>query len=256
MLLFLLLIVLFLGVRLGFSFLPLKSFSKCLVSHADARISINMLKKINLVLHSQNTEPYGLRNPDSSLPPFESISPLPLPAQTTPAFCIYLPPSSSAPAPVVHSPPAALLVPPSSPSRPKFPHSPSLPKCGASPPKHAPRPPLYHPPVVFPPPSTPPQQHKSPVYAVWCVAKPSVPDPIMKEALDYACGAGANCKPIQPSEPCYQPDTLLAHASFAFNSYFQNKKILGGTCDFGGAAMLVTVDPSECGLTAMFSSLP
>jgi hypothetical protein len=63
--------------------------------------------------------------------------------------------------------------------------------------------------------------------------------------MDYACGSGADCKSIQPNGSCFQPNTLLAHASYAFNSYWQNTKIGGGTCDFGGTAMLVTVDPSK-----------
>ncbi|MBA0845493.1 hypothetical protein Goarm_022841, partial [Gossypium armourianum] len=61
--------------------------------------------------------------------------------------------------------------------------------------------------------------------------------------MDYACGSGGNCKAIQPNEPCFQPNTLISHASFAFNSYWLNTKGNGGTCDFGGTAMLVTVDP-------------
>ncbi|KAK4771233.1 hypothetical protein SAY87_031765 [Trapa incisa] len=201
---------------------------------SDARVSIDTSKEMNSVLHSQNTDPYGIRNPDFSLPPFQSMSPLPLPAHSVPAFCVYPPPSSSAPAPAIRRPPAAI------PRPPKSPQVPSVPECGPKPPNHTRRPPAYP-----PPPTPPPQQHKPPVYAVWCVAKPTVPDTLMQEAIDYACGAGADCKPIQPNGPCYQPNTLLAHASFAFNSYFQNKKILGGTCDFGGTAMLITVDPSE-----------
>ena len=72
-----------------------------------------------------------------------------------------------------------------------------------------------------------------------------MPDPIIQEAMDYACGSGADCKSIQSNGSCYQPDTLLAHASYAFNSYWQKSKIGGGTCDFGGTAILVTVDPSK-----------
>ncbi|XP_062153329.1 extensin-like isoform X1 [Alnus glutinosa] len=120
-----------------------------------------------------------------------------------------------------------------------------------SPPKNLPpSPPIFLPPVVYPPPSGPPPPgHKlKPENPAWCVAKPTVPDPIIQEAMDYACGTGADCKSIQPNGSCYRPNALLVHASYAFNSYWQSTKEGGGTCDFGGTAMLVSVDPSfdEC----------
>lgn len=76
------------------------------------------------------------------------------------------------------------------------------------------------------------------------MAKPAVPDPIIQEAMNYACGSGGDCESIQANGVCFQPDTLYAHASYAFNSYWQRTKVAGGTCDFGSTAMLVTVDPS------------
>lgn len=80
---------------------------------------------------------------------------------------------------------------------------------------------------------------------LWCVAKPSVPAETLQEAMDYACGeGGADCEEIQPRGTCYFPDSLVAHASYAFNSYWQKKKKNGGTCGFGGTAMLINSDPS------------
>ncbi|KAI7735606.1 hypothetical protein M8C21_030769 [Ambrosia artemisiifolia] len=108
-----------------------------------------------------------------------------------------------------------------------------------------PTPPLFEPPVVYPPPNGPPPPHSEAASALWCVAKPSVPDPIIQEAMTYACGSGADCESLQPNGDCFQPDTLFAHASYAFNSYWQRTKVAGGTCEFGGSAMLVTVDPSK-----------
>ncbi|KAL7592233.1 hypothetical protein Lser_V15G35386 [Lactuca serriola] len=110
-----------------------------------------------------------------------------------------------------------------------------------------PAPPLFEPPIVYPPPTRSPPAHSSPESALWCVAKPSVPDPIIQEAMNYACGSGADCESLQPNGECFQPDTLFAHASYAFNSYWQRTKVAGGTCEFGGSAMLVTADPSYDG---------
>ncbi|KAM6582826.1 hypothetical protein CsatB_009828 [Cannabis sativa] len=111
----------------------------------------------------------------------------------------------------------------------------------------SPGPPVFLPPIVYPPPIGRPPRNTAPSVALWCVAKPSVPDPIIQEAMNYACGSGADCDSIQPSGSCFQPDSLIAHASYAFNSYWQRSKAAGGTCDFGGTGMLITVDPSYDG---------
>lgn len=84
------------------------------------------------------------------------------------------------------------------------------------------------------------------VQKLWCVAKPSVPAETLQEAIDYACGeGGADCDEIRPHGNCYSPDTVVAHASYAFNSYWQKNKRNGGSCSFGGTAMLIHSDPSK-----------
>ncbi|XP_042029306.1 glucan endo-1,3-beta-glucosidase 12-like [Salvia splendens] len=89
----------------------------------------------------------------------------------------------------------------------------------------------------------PPHAHH--VHGTWCVAKPSVPAETLQEALDYACGEGdVDCDAIKEDGNCYYPDTVVAHASYAFNSYWQKTKANGGTCGFGGTAMIITSDPS------------
>nr|KAJ0214321.1 hypothetical protein LSAT_V11C400219290 [Lactuca sativa] len=81
---------------------------------------------------------------------------------------------------------------------------------------------------------------------MWCVAKPSVPSEKLQVAMDYACGpGGADCDPIKPNGSCYSPDSVVAHASYAFNSYWQKNKKNGGICGFEGTAMLITSDPSK-----------
>jgi hypothetical protein len=97
-------------------------------------------------------------------------------------------------------------------------------------------------------PSSPsaPAPERGVIQKLWCVAKPSVPAETLQEAMDYACGAGgAACEEIQPHGNCYNPDTIVAHASYAFNSYWQKHKRSGGTCSFGGTAMLINADPSN-----------
>lgn len=80
----------------------------------------------------------------------------------------------------------------------------------------------------------------------WCVAVPGVSQIDLQNALDWACGLGmADCAAIQQGGPCYQPDTLLSHASFAFNTYYQQNGNSDIACNFGGTATLTKINPSK-----------
>ncbi|KNA15619.1 hypothetical protein SOVF_096600 [Spinacia oleracea] len=70
---------------------------------------------------------------------------------------------------------------------------------------------------------------------------------MLQKAIDYACGAGADCKPITPNGQCYNPNSITSHCSYAVNSYYQKNAAKGATCDFSGCATLTNSDPSGGG---------
>ncbi|CAD5327803.1 unnamed protein product [Arabidopsis thaliana] len=79
---------------------------------------------------------------------------------------------------------------------------------------------------------------------MWCVARFDVTSQALQAALDYACAAGADCAPIQPNGLCFLPNTVQAHASYAFNSYFQRAAMAPGSCNFAGTSTIAKTDPS------------
>ncbi|KAH6781009.1 Carbohydrate-binding X8 domain superfamily protein [Perilla frutescens var. hirtella] len=79
----------------------------------------------------------------------------------------------------------------------------------------------------------------------WCIADEQSPDSELQVALDWACGiGGANCSKIQVGQACFKPNTVRAHASYAFNNYYQKFKRRGGSCYFRASAYTTALNPS------------
>lgn len=79
----------------------------------------------------------------------------------------------------------------------------------------------------------------------YCIADEQTPDEELQKAINWACGNGADCSKIQKNGPCYLPNNMKDHASFAFNSYYQRMKHKGGSCYFNAAAIITALDPSK-----------
>ncbi|KAL2906444.1 Glucan endo-1 3-beta-glucosidase 1 [Bienertia sinuspersici] len=166
------------------------------------------MRKLNYILPTPSPEDLPIAKGPGGLPPLIGVGP-----------------TISPPSPI-SDPPHLGLSPTLSPH--PHHHHHNLPPCNPGPPQAAPEPgfePIRE--------------------TLWCVAKPTVPAATLQEAMDYACGVGgAECDEIQPNGNCYYPNSLVSHASYAFNNYWQKNKINGGTCSFGGTAMLINSDPS------------
>ncbi|OIW00589.1 hypothetical protein TanjilG_14815 [Lupinus angustifolius] len=78
----------------------------------------------------------------------------------------------------------------------------------------------------------------------WCLVRTDASFQALQTALDYACSAGADCSVLQPNGLCFLPNTIEAHASYAFNSFYQRKGRAPGSCDFAGTATIAQSDPS------------
>ncbi|XP_021736902.1 probable glucan endo-1,3-beta-glucosidase A6 [Chenopodium quinoa] len=81
---------------------------------------------------------------------------------------------------------------------------------------------------------------------IWCVVASNANITQLADAVTYACGQGkGTCAAIQPKGNCYNPNSLVSHASYAFSSYFSQMKSQGGTCYFNGLAVQTAKDPSS-----------
>jgi exo-beta-1,3-glucanase (GH17 family) len=103
---------------------------------------------------------------------------------------------------------------------------------------------------IYPPPAVPGPGPPGNGGKTWCVAKPGSVEVDVINALEFACGeGGADCSPIQVGGACYIPNSVLSHASVAFNSYYQKMGRNYWNCYFGGTGVITITDPSYTGCT-------
>ncbi|XP_043808282.1 glucan endo-1,3-beta-glucosidase 3 [Manihot esculenta] len=79
-------------------------------------------------------------------------------------------------------------------------------------------------------------------YETWCVAKPATEDDMLQENINFSCNH-VDCSPIQDGGSCFSPTTLMNHAAFAMNLYYQSTGRGSNSCEFRGTGLLVTTNP-------------
>ncbi|CAN4124152.1 unnamed protein product [Withania somnifera] len=80
----------------------------------------------------------------------------------------------------------------------------------------------------------------------YCVARANADKKMVQAALDWACGPGkVDCSPLLQGNPCYEPDTVFAHSSYAFDAYYHKIGMADGACNFNGVATVTMSDPSH-----------
>ncbi|KAI3472321.1 hypothetical protein Pfo_030819, partial [Paulownia fortunei] len=72
----------------------------------------------------------------------------------------------------------------------------------------------------------------------WCVVQVNAPIDKLQGFIDYACGV-VDCTAIQVGGTCFNPNTIVSHASYALNLVYKNR----GACNFDIGTITIT-DPS------------
>ncbi|KAK1289840.1 Glucan endo-1,3-beta-glucosidase [Acorus calamus] len=81
----------------------------------------------------------------------------------------------------------------------------------------------------------------------WCVARADVGLDALQANIDYVCGLGLNCLPIQDGGECFFPNNVRAHAGYAMNEYYRSNGRNPFDCDFRHTGVLTGADPSSGG---------
>ncbi|KAL2504102.1 Glucan endo-1 [Abeliophyllum distichum] len=93
-------------------------------------------------------------------------------------------------------------------------------------------------------PKTPVNPAPKPDKGTWCVPKAGVSDAQLQANLDYVCGRGSDCSAIQPGGACFEPNTVVLHATYAMNLLYQTDGRNPWNCDFSHTATLTSTNPS------------
>ncbi|XP_059667263.1 glucan endo-1,3-beta-glucosidase [Cornus florida] len=78
----------------------------------------------------------------------------------------------------------------------------------------------------------------------WCLPKTGASEEALQNNIDYVCGLGLDCRPIQEGGACFLPDNVRAHAAYAMNAFYQATEKDEYDCDFEQTGSVTSIDPS------------
>ncbi|KDP32593.1 hypothetical protein JCGZ_13143 [Jatropha curcas] len=81
---------------------------------------------------------------------------------------------------------------------------------------------------------------------LWCVVRREAGLMEVERELSTVCSQGnETCEALAPGNDCYEPISVIWHASYAFSSYWAQFRSQGASCYFNGLAKQTTTDPSH-----------
>ncbi|XP_010499944.1 PREDICTED: major pollen allergen Ole e 10-like [Camelina sativa] len=78
----------------------------------------------------------------------------------------------------------------------------------------------------------------------WCIATLTATNAQLQDNINFACSQGVDCRPIRPGGSCFVPDTLVNHASYVMNAYYQSHGRTPEACSFKNTGTFAATDPS------------
>ncbi|EOA22528.1 hypothetical protein CARUB_v10003182mg [Capsella rubella] len=78
----------------------------------------------------------------------------------------------------------------------------------------------------------------------WCIATLTATNAQLQDNINFGCSQGVDCTPIRPGGYCFVPNTLVNHASFVMNAYFQSHGRTKEACSFKNTGTFAGTDPS------------
>ncbi|CAN8315302.1 unnamed protein product [Cochlearia groenlandica] len=83
----------------------------------------------------------------------------------------------------------------------------------------------------------------------WCVAAVTATNVQLQANINFGCSQGVDCRQIRPGGSCFSPNTLINHASYVMNAYYQSHGRTSEACTFifGSIGVLTPINPSYGG---------